>query len=210
MTPTRPIPAQIHMIWFNEQALPDAYAHNRDAWAKAYPHCDVSMWSENEYLRSVDQHNATAYVQAAQLKPNDYHRMRADIARLDILYELGGLYVDCDSEPTGDMTELLGRHSFVAGRSPQHINGEHPITNAVIGSGAGHPFVQAAIDELPKSVRRHKNRTTAQITGPWHLTRTYKTYTDLHNQVHIVESGQLYDGTYLIHHWDNAKQKKKQ
>lgn len=209
-TPNPHIPARIHMIWFGPDPMPPAYIDHAAEWQRAYPHCTFHIWNEGGYKEKIPAYNERIFKRAKMIKPNDAHRLRADVARLNILYELGGLYVDCDSQPRGDMSELLGAHSFVAGRSPQHINGEHPITNSIIGASAGHPFLKHAIDELEDSVHKYKHRNVAQMVGPWHLTRTYKNHPELHDQVHIMEAGVLYDGTYLVHHWDNRKRRKGQ
>lgn len=206
-TPNPHTPARLHMIWFGPEKIPQKYVENSRLWQNAYPHCDFRLWDEDSYRREITSTNAALFREAAKIKPNDAHRLRADIARLDILYEFGGLYIDCDSEPRGDMSDLIGEHAFVAGRSPQHINGVHPIANGVIAAAAGHPFLLEAINGLAQSVSAYRDRSVAQMVGPWHLTRTYNEHPELHDQMHILEPGKLYDGTYLVHHWDNAKRR---
>lgn len=208
MDTPQPIPNRIHMIWFGTNPMPQTYVDHAAEWQRAYPHCSLRVWDERAYTAEIPQYNSRIFKDAKRIKPGDAHRLRADVARLNILYELGGLYVDCDSQPRGDMSDLLGQHSFLAGRSPQDIHGEHPITNSVIASAAGHPFLEHAIEEMEGSVRQYSHRSVAQMVGPWHLTRTYKNHPELHNQMHIIEPGVLYDGTYLVHHWDNRKRKR--
>lgn len=209
-TPNQAIPNRIHMIWFGPSPMPQTYIDHAAEWASAYPHCKLFVWDESAYKEEIPPYNSRIFERAKMIKPGDAHRLRADVARLNILYELGGLYVDCDSQPRGDMSDLLDQHSYVGGRSPQDIGGEHPITNGIIGTAAGHPFLEAAIDEMEGSIRRYGHRSVAQMTGPWHLTRTYKNHPELHDQMHIMEPGVLYDGTYLVHHWDGAKRRKGQ
>lgn len=208
-TPGTGVPRLLHMIWFGPDPLPARYETRASLWRTAYPDWEFRLWDEQTYLAEIPPYNVELFRSAHLIQPEDAHRLRADIARLSILYALGGLYVDTDTEPHDDMTRLVDQAGFTAGRSPKHVNGTHPITNAVMASHPGHVFLKHAVDELDRSVQRYKGRSTAQMAGPWHLERTYERhYREVHPHMQILKPGELYDGTYLVHHWDNKKRRK--
>jgi mannosyltransferase OCH1-like enzyme len=85
-------------------------------------------------------------------------------ARLHWLQELGGVYLDMDVEVVASLEPLLA-HGFAVG----HEGGDDFANNAVIAADAGHPFLQAQLDEVLACDPR--NPQFGNETGPRMLTR---------------------------------------
>src|SRR5690606_30927361 len=97
----------------------------------------------------------------------DAHRWRADIARLELLYRYGGVYVDCDTEPLRPIDELREHALFL----PESANDPRFVTNAVIGAEPKHPFIGLLIEHLAQNVTAYGGRRIVDMVGPLYLSR---------------------------------------
>lgn len=197
------IPNIIHRIWL-EDPMPEKFEEYGRRWAQLNPDYEVHDWRDPATLPRLN--NQSYYARAQNLYPRDWKRFRADIIRLELLWRYGGLYVDTDVEPLQPINPLLGGRKCLVGRSPQNIKGKHPITNAVMAAERHHPYIGALITDLPAAIVSNKGRPLAQSIGPWHLTRVYEggDWPD----VVVLPPELLYEGSWLIHHWNTAARKR--
>jgi mannosyltransferase OCH1-like enzyme len=107
---------------------------------------------------------------------------RADFIRYLILYDEGGMYVDCDIAPIGDVFDLFEMNEFFVIWSDDKK--ELPY-NAVLGSVARNPIYVEIFNELIKSYNEKvknktyetwKGRFVFQTTGHHMLNRVLKKY----------------------------------
>lgn len=146
--------------------MPTEFAGYGAKWRLLHPGWTVIDWHD---LGSVRLRNAALWEQAPI---GDRHRWRADIARLEILYQMGGVYVDCDIEPLRAIDGLLtGLTCALATSANTGPNGSPVVSNAVIAAEQGHPFLRDAIRLLPVSAEQLAGKPTARVVGPWHLQR---------------------------------------
>lgn len=130
------IPRHIHHIWVGPQPVPEQWAAR---WIAKHPGWRYTLWRETdieplltpglrrpwEYYRSVPR----------------WHGM-ADIARVAILLELGGVYTDIDSEPVRSFEGApFMRGSFFAGLSDGTPKLPLWVNNGTLGAVAGHPIL---------------------------------------------------------------------
>lgn len=83
------IPKIIHYCWFGGNPLPEDVKVYIDSWKKYLPEFEIKKWDETNF-----DVNARIYTREAY-----YARKFAfvsDVARLEALYEEGGLYLDTD------------------------------------------------------------------------------------------------------------------
>ena len=148
--------------------MPAEFARYGQRWRELHPGWTVIDWSD---LGTLPLHNRALW-NHAPLK--DRHRWRADLARLEIVFQMGGVYVDCDIEPLKPMDDLVEGIAcglvVSANRGP---DGGEVVSNAVIMAEPGHPFLRDAIRLLPVSVERYGHLPTAKAVGPWHLQRVF-------------------------------------
>lgn len=125
------IPKVIHYIWFGEGKQLDLCI---ESWRKQCPDYEIREWNESNY----DVHKNRYIEQAYKRKKWAYV---SDYARLDILYQYGGIYLDTDVELWKSMDELLGTKAFMC-------FGEWPAPNSGAGIGCvkGHPIIREMME----------------------------------------------------------------
>lgn len=128
------IPKVIHYCWFGGKEQPDELKRFRESWRRFCPDYQIIEWNEDNY--DVEKHTYTRQA---------YHHKKwgfvPDIARLEILCEHGGIYLDTDVELVKNLDELLYQPGFVSVEKWGVIN---------VGGGCGavphHPMIQKLLE----------------------------------------------------------------
>lgn len=128
------IPPVIHYCWFGDRPIPDKYLEYIESWKKYCPGYRLVKWDEHNY--DVRKH---PYLRRAY--DNRKWAFVSDYARLDILYEHGGIYLDTDVELIKSLDELRRFHAFVGYESTQMID-----TGLGIGAEKGHEIIKCLRD----------------------------------------------------------------
>lgn len=94
------IPKIIHYCWFGGNPLPEKEQKCIASWRTYCPDYEIIEWNENNF-----DINQNMYIkQAADEKRWAFV---SDFARLDIIYRLGGIYLDTDVEIIRNLHPLL-------------------------------------------------------------------------------------------------------
>ncbi len=160
------IPKIIHQIWLGSP-LPKKYYRWQKSWQKNHPDWEYKLWNEKD-IEEFGLINKHWYDQT----PN--YAQKADIARYEILYRIGGLYVDTDFECIGPFDVFHFTCDFYAGIMQCHRGFE--LCNALIGSVPGHPILKACIETMNINKKHKQDSPRVNITyttGPWHLTACF-------------------------------------
>jgi hypothetical protein len=99
------IPKKIHYCWFSGNPIPDSLKRCMETWEKFCPDYEIIRWDESNYDISWSPY----MVQAYERKKWGFV---PDVARLDILYRHGGIYLDTDVELVRGLDELLYQPAF--------------------------------------------------------------------------------------------------
>lgn len=128
------IPKTIHYCWFGGKVLPDFLQKCIASWKTYCPDYKIICWNESNY--DVNKHTYTkeAYEQKK-------YGFVSDMARLDILYEHGGIYFDTDVTLLKNIDDLLYQEGFIGVEKWGNIN-----SGGGCGFIAGHPIVKEMID----------------------------------------------------------------
>lgn len=94
------IPKIIHSFWFSGDEKPYSYQKCVDTWQNALPDYKIIEWNKNNY----DWHKHPFVEKAIELKAWAF---ASDYARLDVLKEYGGIYLDMDVEVFKAFDDLL-------------------------------------------------------------------------------------------------------
>lgn len=109
------IPKIIHYCWFGENPLPDKHKKWMESWNRFCPDYEIIEWNEKNY-------DITKYKYMKQAYEEKKWGFVPDIARLDIIYKYGGVYLDTDVELVQNLDELLWQKGFVGFESDDYIN----------------------------------------------------------------------------------------
>lgn len=158
------IPRIFHQIWLGPDDLPDEYRGLQRTWTSRHPEWELRFWTEENLPRNLRRRE----VYELMRQPAE----RADMLRLELLHQFGGVYVDVDFECLRPIDPLLKGVSFFLGalRSGR-------VSNAIIGSVHGHPLLGRALQELrPRTVYGPVDR---EGTGPLLLERLRADFSDV-------------------------------
>lgn len=132
------IPKVIHHFWFGPAAKPPIAQRCIASWRARLPDYEIKEWTEDNYDVTKNAFMFEAY-------SNGDWGFVADFARLDVLYEYGGIYLDADVEVFKDFTPLLSAKTFFG------FMFDCNLSTAVIGSEPDQPVIgelRAAYDHL--------------------------------------------------------------
>ena len=139
------IPEKIHQIWLGSP-LPEKFARYAASWKQHHPDWEYTLWTDAT-IAKLNLENQAIYDHAIN------YAERSDIARYEILYRFGGLYVDTDCECLQPFDMLHHCYDFYAGLE---LPGLAPLLrtiifpNALIACTPGHPIMRGCIDEVKK------------------------------------------------------------
>lgn len=117
------IPKVIHYCWFGNNPLTNDVKECIKSWKKNCPDYRIKLWNETNF--DVNQHPfiKSAYEAKAWAFVSDY-------ARLKIIYDEGGIYLDTDVELLKSLDSLLNNPSYVG------IQQVGNVINTGLGFGA--------------------------------------------------------------------------
>lgn len=127
------IPKIIHCFWFSKEKKDALSTKCMESWRRACPDYQILEWNADNYDVEKKPYMLKAYEMRKWAFVSDY-------ARLDIIYQMGGFYLDFDVELFKSL-DCLRRHKFVIGYGPYR-----DIEAAAFGAVAGNGFTKGLID----------------------------------------------------------------
>lgn len=98
------IPKVIHYAWLGGEK-PDSIKENIEGWHKMCPDYEIKEWNEHNYDITKNRYMREAYERKVWGFVPDY-------MRLDIVYQMGGIYLDTDIELVKKPDDLLYQECF--------------------------------------------------------------------------------------------------
>jgi mannosyltransferase OCH1-like enzyme len=158
------IPKIVHHIWLGSP-LPELYKKFRQTWMDHHPDWQFMLWTEKEIeefgLNNKDQYDASIN-----------YGQKSDIARYEILYRLGGLYVDTDFVCLRPFDVFHHTLDFYTGLAYSKTFATY---NGLIGSEPGNLILKECIETL-NIYEEHNCSAEHNIlltTGPFRLAYSY-------------------------------------
>ncbi len=99
------IPKKLHYFWFSGDDIPEDYKKCIDSWRVVCPDYEIIEWNMNNY----DWKKNKFVRQAIEAKKWAF---ASDYARLDVVYNQGGIYLDSDLELVKSPNVLLANKAF--------------------------------------------------------------------------------------------------
>lgn len=128
------IPKKIHYMWLGKQKIPDKLQKCIDSWRRFCPDYEIIRWDESNYDIRKTAYMKEAYEAGAYGFVPDY-------ARLDILYNNGGIYMDTDVEIRKSLDPLLCQEAFCGVEKWQIVN-----FGGCSGAVKGHHMLKKFLD----------------------------------------------------------------
>lgn len=129
------IPKIIYSTWISDKPLPDKFKQYVDSWKRVMPGYKIEI---------ITMENCPHNPWIDECLRRKMFCVAGHYARVQRLYETGGIYFDIDVEAVKPFDKLLSDKMFVGLESDQIIN------NAVYGARKGHPFLKAQMEYLDK------------------------------------------------------------
>lgn len=193
------IPKVIHYCWFGRGEKSELMLKCMDSWKKFCPDWKIIEWNEDNFNPNFCPYAEKAYKQKR-------YGFLTDAARLQIVYEHGGVYLDTDVELIRSIDELLDNGAWFAYGMVKEIN-----TGFGFGAEQGNWMVKRLLDNykgFPKNT--HFDVCTTIDTKVFH--KYYSGFAADH------DVSQVYNGVliinniwrYVIHHYTGSWRSKPQ
>lgn len=206
------IPKIIHYCWFGGNPLPDEVKKYIETWKKYCPDYEITEWNESNFDVNQNQYCREAYEAGKWAFVSDY-------ARLKILYDHGGIYMDTDMEVCKPLDHLAS-YGFWSG-----FESESQIQTGIMASCRDNELLAYLLSYYDDKHFRNENGTYDTTTNVTTITKMVKDKydIDLNNTFQIFGSNNaifpfeyfcakdLFDGkvkkthnTYTIHHFSGS------
>ena len=123
------IPKVIHYCWFGGKPLPMEVERCIRSWKKFCPDYEIRQWNESNYDVRKHPFMEAAFEAGCWAFVSDY-------ARLDIIYNYGGIYLDTDVELLKDLQPLLELECHFGMQQDRNLIATGLGFGAVKGNGA--------------------------------------------------------------------------
>ena len=157
------IPRIFHRIWIGPKPMPEDFVHWGKTWLRCNPGWEMRFWTEKNM---PPIHNRRPYRRAPMFSG------RADVARIELVYRFGGVYIDTDFECFKCIEPLIADKDHFFVREPNGC-----MSNAIFGAVPGHLALKLLIDGVMASW--NSGERYVGLAGPGYFERTLRGYPGL-------------------------------
>jgi mannosyltransferase OCH1-like enzyme len=203
------IPKIVHQIQLGNP-FPEKFKAIQKTWQILHPDWIYILWTDKEV-------EAFGLINKAQYANARNYGEKSDIVRYEILYRIGGLYIDTDFECLKPFDVFNYYCDFYAGLGYGNC---FEVFNGLIGCCPGHPIMQYVIDKVGKI--KSFSGSSLSTTGPfffgaacYEVMKSYNgpmvlfpvTYFyswpnfEMHNKNRDHIESFVKPESYAIHHW---------
>jgi mannosyltransferase OCH1-like enzyme len=109
------IPKVIHYCWFGNNPLPPLMVKCIESWKKHCPDYKIIEWNENNFDINFNTYTKEAY-------ESKKWAFVSDVARLWVMYNYGGIYIDTDVELIKSIDGFLKHDAFSGYELPDRVS----------------------------------------------------------------------------------------
>lgn len=211
------IPKIIHQIWSSQNnPLPEFFIELGNTWREFHPDWQYYFWNDKKMNTFIRQYYPD-YMELYSLFAYDVQRW--DVICYLILYQMGGLYVDFDTECLGNIEVLLATDCCFGTDTEENIIysslvKDAYLNNTYIASAPGHPFLKSLIDCVFISdqmyiKKENKLLQVLQTSGALMLSDVYSQYA-LKEQITIIPATDVAPFSLMEAHAILAGEEKKE
>lgn len=129
------IPKIIHYCWFGGKEIPNSAIKCIESWKKFCPDYEIIQWNESNF-------NIDKYTYTKEAYENKKWAFVSDVARLDILYNHGGIYLDTDVELIKSLDSLIESKGFMGFEDKKQV-----ASGLGIGAEKGSPIIELMLND---------------------------------------------------------------
>lgn len=175
------IPKRIHYCWFGKNPLPEQTKQYIETWKKYCSDYEIIEWNEDNFDVNQNQYSKEAYEAKKWAFVSDY-------ARLKVLYDNGGIYMDTDVEVVKPLNDLL-KYNWFAG-----FEAEDRIQTGVIGAERKNDFIKLLLEDYKKREFINSKNEYDLTTNVQVLTRKIKQ----NYRIQLNNTYQIFGNNYLL------------
>lgn len=180
------IPKKIHYCWFSGKEIPKEYMAYIESWKKYCPDYEIIRWDESNYDITKNQYMHHAYQEKRWGFVPDY-------ARLDIIYNEGGFYLDTDVELLKSLDHLRQEKAFLGFEENNAIN-----PGCGFGAEKGNPVIRELRDRYDSLSFYIEDGTLNLTPSPGYISAKLKELGVLkHNRLQRLENITIYPKEYF-------------
>lgn len=127
------IPKIIHYCWFGRSEKSEVIMKCIDSWKKYLPDYEIIEWNEETFDINCNKYVKEAYESKKYAFVSDYVRIYA-------LYNMGGIYLDTDTEVFKSLDDFLNEDSFWGFEEKNYI------ATSTIGTKKGNKLIKKFLD----------------------------------------------------------------
>lgn len=143
------IPKKIHYCWFGNNPIPCELKKYIKSWKKYCPDYEIIKWDESNFDITCHPFIKKAYDEKAWA-------FVSDLARLIIIYNEGGIYLDTDVELLRNTDFLLNDHFFIGIQQAGSGINEYCTTGLGFGAEPHNTIVMEMIEQYDNLVYDEK------------------------------------------------------
>lgn len=169
------IPKIIHHIWLGSP-LPEEYRVLIETWRTMHPDWVHMLWTD-ESIKNIKLYNQDLFDLV-----NNYGQ-KSDILRYEILYNIGGLYLDIDFRCLKPHDIFHHCYDFYIGICN---TGTVDLGIGLIGARPGHPILKQVITSMRPTKRITSYDDILKMTGNVHFMKSFMAIAPTYDQGKII------------------------
>ena len=123
------IPKIVHYCWFGGKEKPDSVKKCIESWKKFLPDYQLMEWNEDNFNIEKLKYTKEAYAEGK-------YAFVSDVARIEALYQYGGIYMDTDVEVLKSFNSLLNTRCILGMEEKEYV------ATSFMAFEKGHPLVK--------------------------------------------------------------------
>ncbi len=157
------IPKKIHQVWIGPKKIPEKYLHWGKTWIKKNPQWEYKLWTDKD-IKNLSMHNKSLFYSTNNVG------FKSDLARYEILYKYGGIYIDTDFECLEEIPDNLRNFDFV---SSTGFDFTPVILNGFIMASPKNYIIKKIIYDIESPYNSKEPMDVINSSGPNRLTSLY-------------------------------------